>query len=138
MGLPMAKAKINFEIDEEILANAKAFVAKNGGSLNKLVTALFATLDQDERMRGSAIDPATSVLLDASAGKISILEAASRLKLPDAGYVLQRLTAEKLPLPRLSELELEKLASESFDALSECKIPPAPTAKKRRPMTAAR
>ena len=134
----MAKAKINFEIDEEILANAKAFVARNGGSLNKLVTALFATLDQDERMRGSAIDPATSVLLDASAGKISILEAASRLNLPDAGYVLQRLTAEKLPLPRLSELELEKLAAESFDALSECKILPAATAKKRRPMSAAK
>ncbi len=134
----MAKAKINFEIDEEILANAKAFVAKNGGSLNKLVTALFATLDQDERMRGSAIDPATSVLLDASAGKISILEAASRLNLPDAGYVLQRLTAEKLPLPRLSELELEKLAAESFDALSECKVVLAPAAKKRRPMSAAK
>jgi hypothetical protein len=133
----MTKAKINFEIDEEILANAKAYVAKNGGSLNKLVTSLFATLDQDERMRGSAINPATKVLLDVSAGKISILEAAARLELPDAGYVLHRLAQDKLPLPRLSESELESLASESFDALSECMIRPAPKAK-RRPISAAR
>jgi len=133
----MAKAKINFEIDEEILANAKAYVAVHGGSLSKLVTSLFATLGQDERMRGPAINPATKVLLDASAGKISILEAAALLELPDAGYVLHRLTQDKLPLPRLSESELEKLASESFDALSECMIRPAPRAK-RRPASVAR
>lgn len=36
----MGKAKINFEIEEESLANAKAFVAKHGGSLNKLVSSL--------------------------------------------------------------------------------------------------
>ena len=39
----MPKAKINFEIEEEDLANAKAYVARHGGSLNKLVAALFAS-----------------------------------------------------------------------------------------------
>ena len=96
----MDKAKINFEIDPHSLVNAKAYVARHGGSLNKLVSSLFASLGRDERLQAPAIDPAKRVLLDASAGKISIMEATTRLALPDAGYLLRRLADEGLPLPR--------------------------------------
>ena len=113
----MSKAKINFEIEQESLANAKAYVAKHGGSLNKLVSSLFAGLGQDERLGTPAIDPAKRVLLDVSAGKISIMEAAQLLELPDAGYVLHRLRDERLPLPKLSESEVQRQAADSLEAL---------------------
>ena len=128
----MGKAKINFEIEEESLANAKAFVAKHGGSLNKLVSSLFNSLGQNERARGPATDPAIGILLEVSAGKISITEAAAQLKLPDAGYVLQGLARENLPLPRLTKSELDRQASASREALRDCLVQPAPVAKKRK------
>ncbi|HSV45038.1 MAG TPA: hypothetical protein VLJ58_04520 [Ramlibacter sp.] len=134
----MAKAKINFEVEEESLANAKAFVAKHGGSLNKLVSSLFASLGQDERARAPAIDPATGVLLQVSAGKLSLMEAAAQLKLPDAGYVLQRLASENLPLPRLTESELDRQAAESLEALGDCLIKTAPAAKRRKSIASAK
>ena len=128
----MGKAKINFEIEEESLANAKAFVAKHGGSLNNLVSSLFDSLGQIERARGPAADPATRILLEASAGKISIMEAASQLRLPDAGYVLQRLARENLPMPRLADSDLDGLASESLEALRDCLKQPTPITKRRK------
>ena len=127
----MAKAKINFEIEEESLANAKAFVARHGGSLNKLVSSLFDSLGQTERANALAKDPAIGILLEASAGKISIMEAAAQLQLPDGGYVLQRLAREKLPLPRLTQAERDRQAAESLAALSDCQIQPAPVARRR-------
>jgi hypothetical protein len=76
------KAKINFEVDEESLSNAKAYVAKHGGSLNKLVTSLFASLGQDERLLSPVPDPAKKTLLDLSSGKVSLSEATRLLACP--------------------------------------------------------
>ena len=87
----MTKAKIGFEIDEADLTNAKAYVAKHGGSLNKLVSALFASLGREDASRIPAQDPATAILLAVSIGKISIMGATRQLELPDAGYVFQHL-----------------------------------------------
>jgi hypothetical protein len=134
----MAKAKINFEIEADSLANAKAFVARHGGSLNKLVSSLFASLGEEERKRGPAQNPATAVLIDVSLGKISIMEAAAQLELPDAGYVLQMLAREKLPLPRLQSSELERQASESIEALRDCLVAPMERTKRRRPRVGAK
>ena len=93
----MGKAKIGFEVDERDLANAKAFVAKNGGSLNKLVSALFASLGHAEASNAPALDPSTKILMSASIGEISIMEAARLLDVPDAGYVLHRLADHGFP-----------------------------------------
>ena len=44
----MSKSKVNLDIEQEHLANAKSFVARHGGSLNELVTDYFASLGRDE------------------------------------------------------------------------------------------
>ena len=128
----MGKAKIGFEVDERDLANAKAFVAKNGGSLNKLVSALFASLGREEASRAPALDPATKILMSASIGEISIMEAARLLEVPDAGYVLRRLADQGFPLPRLSQdIALGQLDA-ARQALDECLLDPAAKGKKSR------
>ena len=126
----MGKAKIGFEVDEDDLVNAKAFVATHGGSLNKLVSALFASLGRAENDRKPSIDPATSVLMAVSAGKISIMEAARRLELPDAGYVFHRLAGASLPLPRLSAADLKHQLASAKNALDACLVEPIPGGKK--------
>lgn len=120
----MGKAKIGFEVDEDDLANAKAFVARHGGSLNKLVSALFASLGKDEARRSPAIDPATRVLLNVSMGKISIMEGARQLELQDAGHLFLRLEDAGLPLPRLSKEEVNRQLAEARDALDACLVEP--------------
>ncbi len=128
----MGKSKIGFEVDENDLANAKAYVAKNGGSLNKLVSALFATLGKQETARAPVLDPSLKVLMSVSTGAMSITEAARRLELPDAGYVLQRLADTGLPLPRLpEELVLGQLGA-ARAALDDCLVQPNVTGKKNR------
>jgi len=127
----MPKAKIGFEVDADDLAHAKAYVARHGGSLNKLVSALFASLGQQEQLAAPAMDPATRVLLEVSAAKISIMEAAQQLGLPDAGYVLQRLAQAGLPLPRLSPSDANRQLELAKQALDACLLEPAPPVKKR-------
>lgn len=128
----MGKAKIGFEVDESDLANAKAFVAKNGGSLNKLVSALFASLGQQELARAPAIDPSTKILMAVSTGTISITEATRQLQLPDAGYVLHRLAEKGLPLPKLPKQFVRAQLDQARTALDECLVQPAAGDGKRR------
>lgn len=116
----MGKAKIGFEVDDVALANAKAYVARHGGSLNKLVSALFYSLGQEERERAPAIDPATSILLAVSAGKISVMEAARQLELQDAGHVFHRLAEKGIPLPRLSDDFVTGQLDQARAALDDC------------------
>ena len=136
----MAKAKIGFEVEEVDLAKAKAYVAKHGGSLNKLVSALFASLGQDEVGRMPALDPATGILMAVSTGKLSIMEAAQQLELSDAGYVLYMLADKGLPLPRLPDDFVKRQVSAARNALDDCLLEPTPGTKKRgegrRPATA--
>jgi len=130
--MSMGKAKIGFEIDERDLAHAKAFVAKNGGSLNKLVATLFASLGEEESRNLPAVDPSTAVLMKVSSGKLSIMEAARQLELPDAGYVFHRLAELKLPLPRLSENFVAEQVSVAHAALMDCLLEPAAEDKKQK------
>ena len=126
----MGKAKIGFEVDEADLANAKSFVAKHGGSLNKLVSALFASLGKDEMSRAPAIDPSTRVLMDVSIGRISIMEGARQLELQDAGHLFHRLAEAGLPLPRLSKELVSRQLAQAKDALDACLVEPLPVGKK--------
>ncbi len=136
----MGKAKIGFEVDEVDLAKAKAYVARHGTSLNKLVSALFSSLGQEELSRLPALDQSTSILLAVSVGSLSIMEASRRLELPDAGYVFHLLAERKLPLPRLSDDFVKKQLKEARSALDDCLVEPAKTVTKRgegsRPATA--
>lgn len=116
----MAKAKIGFEVDEGDLANAKAYVALHGGSLNKLVSALFASLGKDDAQRVPVPDPALSVLMAVSTGKMSVMDAAQQLDLPDAGYVFHRLAALGLPLPRLPQDVVAQQLTQARTALDDC------------------
>lgn len=131
----MGKAKIGFEVDENDLANAKAYVAKNGGSLNKLVSALFASLGAQEAARAPALDPSLKVLLLASTGEISISEATRRLELPDPGYVLRRLADHRLPLPRLPDEFVGMQLDAARSALDDCLLEPKTTGKRTRQST---
>lgn len=117
----MGKTKINFEIEDEILSNAKAYVARHGGSLNELVSSLFAQLGQ--QIDAQALDPSKKILLDPSCGKISLMEATSRLGFQDAGYTLHLLAEEGLPMKRLSEATIKRQAVESLDALKGSLLP---------------
>jgi hypothetical protein len=130
--MTMGKAKIGFEVDEVALANAKAYVARHGGSLNKLVSALFASLGQEERERVPAIDPSTSILMAVSSGKISVMEAARRLELRDAGYVFHRLAEKGIPLPRLSDDVVKSQLDEARFALDDCLLEPSDKVGRKR------
>ena len=120
----MRKAKINFEIEHENLANAKAYVARHGGSLNKLVSAFLASLGSEERQTKPAIDQSRRILLEVSSGKLSVVDAAVALGFVDAGYVLHRLREERLPLPRLSEIDGRRQSDASFGAFRQCLLTP--------------
>lgn len=128
----MGKAKIGFEVDEIDLANAKAFVAKNGGSLNKLVSAMFASLGREDVARAPVLDPATKVLMAVSTGSMSITEGARQLGLPDAGYVFHRLAEAGLPLPRLPKEFVTEQLNVARAALDECLVHPEADGRKRR------
>jgi hypothetical protein len=120
-GAEMGKSKINFEIEDEILSNAKAYVARHGGSLNKIVSSLFAQLGQ--QLDAPALDPSKKVLLDLSCGKVSLMEATRLLGFQDAGYTLHLMAEEGLPMKRLSEATAKRQAAESLDALKGCLLP---------------
>jgi len=124
----MGKAKINFEIEEDVLANAKAYVARHGGSLNKLVSALFSQLGQ--RLDAPDIDPSKKILFDLSGGKISLMEATRLLGFQDAGYTLHLMAEEGLPMKRLSEETIKRQAAESLEAMRECLLPSKDKAKR--------
>ncbi len=118
----MGKAKIGFEVDEGDLARARAYVARHGGSLNKLVSALFASLGREEQDHLPALDPTTSTLLAVSMGTMSIMDAARKLDLPDAGHVFHLLADKNLPLPRLPDDFVKKQLKEARNALEDCLI----------------
>lgn len=129
----MSKAKINFEIEEEDLANAKAYVARHGGSLNKLVGALFSQLGQ--QLDAPDIDPAKKILLDLSCGKISLIEATRRLGFQDAGHTLHLMSEEGLPMKRLSEETIKRQAAESLEAMRACLLPSKDKARRETKKT---
>lgn len=118
----MSKSKINFEIEQEHLTNAKIFVARHGGSLNKLVSAYFASLGRDEATAIPALNPSMRVLIDVVTGKTSAVDAARELKLPDAGYVLHMIRDAQLPLPKLPDDVVVRQVAASLEALRECLI----------------
>lgn len=118
----MTKAKINFEIDEQVLAHAQAFAARRRVSLSKLVTSFFASLGRDGTL-GVAPARTQRVLAELSVGKVSLADAAHELGLQDAGFLLQMLRAEGLPLPVLDAGFVQAQADASYDAMRTAMLP---------------
>ena len=136
----MAKSKINFEIEQEILANAKAYIAQHGGSLNKLVSVFFSNLGKQERSNAPLINPETRVLMDVSAGRITLMEGVRMLGLQNAGFLLQKLREAALPLPQLSAMDASAQADAGATACADCMLAPAADRKphKRKHVTPSR
>ena len=134
----MTTAKINFEMDRDTLANAQSFAAKNRVSLNKLVSAYFASLGHD----GSSVVPVDSrqsVLFEVSMGKISIADAARELGLGDAGHVLSLMRQLGIPITLgfLPPVFVKQQADASLEAMRSCMLPlePSPRTRKSRNKT---
>jgi hypothetical protein len=128
----MGKAKINFELDERVLAHAQAYAAQSRTSLSKLVSAFFAGLgNQQAATARSSMD---TVLTEVAVGKVSVADAARELGLQDVGYLLAIMREKKLPLPAIDPTEVDRQAHESFDALKATmrRPPDAPTQKRPR------
>ena len=134
----MLKAKINFEVDAQNLANAQAFAALHRVSLNKLVSAYFGSLGQAEGSGLGPLDAAQKLLLQVALGKLSLVDAAQALNLPDAGYVLHMMRDAKLPLPSLPKEQVQQQMDTAREALKECLLPgalppnPPPARRKSR------
>ena len=134
----MGKAKIHFEIDQEILASAQEYAAQHGGSLNSLVSAFFSTLGAKERANTPMPDPTTRVLLEVSSGQTALVEGARMLGMQDAGHLLQKLRDAGLPLPQLSESDSRLLADATSAAFTDCLLEPVGDKKApQRKMTPA-
>lgn len=132
----MKKAKINFEVDAQNLAHAQAYAALHRVSLNKLVSAYFGSLGQHEAL--PMLDTSQKVLLDVSLGRLSLVDAAHELGLPDGGYVLQMMRDARLPLPGLPPALVKSQMDAARQALIECLIPQAPTKKQATQKTPRR
>ena len=119
----MSKAKINFELDERVLAQAQAYAAENRTSLSKLVSAFFAGLGQKEpALARSAMD---KTLTEFAVGKLSMADAARELGLQDAGFLMEIMREKGLPLPALDPFDVNEMAQRSFGALKNV-MRPAP------------
>jgi hypothetical protein len=126
----MSKAKINFELDERVLAQAQAYAAQNRTSLSKLVSAFFAGLGkQGPGVARSSMDAA---LTEVAVGKVSVADAARELGLQDVGHLLGIMREKGLPLPAIDPVEVSEQAQDSFEALKNTMRPgpSAPQAKK--------
>lgn len=120
----MGKATITLEVDEGDLNKARAYIAKHGGSLNELVSTFIASLAREEERQLPALDTTTSVLLAASMGDLSLIEATRKLGLPDAGYVFHLLAEKEFPLPSLPIDFVTNQLEQARPGLDECLVGP--------------
>lgn len=132
----MGKAKINFELDERLLAQAQAYAAENRTSLSKLVSAFFAQLGKKEH--GPARSAMDTTLTEVVVGKVSVADAARELGLQDAGFLLQIMREKGLPLPSIDPVEVNEMAQRSFEALKTAMRPVPLNSDEKRPSRSKR
>ncbi len=110
-------ANITFAVDESVLAEAKAFAAEHGTSLNRLVASFLGSVRS--RHPRQAVSQAQQVCLDYSLGKRTLTEGADALGLQDAGLFLALMRQTGLPLPKLGEDLATRQADETYDVFGE-------------------
>ena len=126
----MSKQKINFELDERVIAHAQTYAAQSRTSLSKLVSAFFAGLGKQEAgVLRSSMD---TLLTEVAIGKVSVADAARELGFQDAGFLLALMRAKGLPLPTIDSIEVQRQARDGMAALKASLRQPAdaPSEKK--------
>lgn len=106
-------ANITFAVNDAALANAKSYAAERSTSLNKLVSAYFASLGREHSHK--SVSKTEKALLEYSLGQSNLVDTAQALGLPDAGHVLALMRVAGLPLPELTNSETERQAELGMD-----------------------
>lgn len=118
------KSNITFSLDDVAIDAAKAYAAKRGTSLNKIVTQYFLSLAANDDMRVPVLDT-TRALLRFSNGQASLPETVEALGVHDGGIVLQMLREQDLPVPLLDRSLAEAQAEAALALLQRPPIRPA-------------
>lgn len=105
-------ANITFSIDDETIREAKIAAAKLNTSVNAIIRVLLANFANDlEKIDRNSIGN-FQTLFDFSIGRINYRQAQARLGVDDRTLFLMMCKAG-LPMPRLSDQETERLASQA-------------------------
>jgi ABC-type amino acid transport substrate-binding protein len=120
------KSNITFSLDDVAIDAAKAYAAKRGTTLNKIVTQYFLSLAANDDMRVPVLDT-TRALLRYSNGQASMSETVDALGVNDGGTVLQMLREQQLPAPVLERSVAEAQAEAALALLEH----PHPQSVKR-------
>lgn len=104
---------ITFAVDEHALAEAKAFAAEHGTTLNKLVNSFLASMRTHQPR--PAVSAAQQVCLEYSLGKRTLTDAADALAMQDAGQFLALMRETGLPVPKLADDVVARQADQTYD-----------------------
>ncbi len=118
----MNKANITFSVDADSLNNAKAYAARAGVPLNRIVGQMFAALGQDQPS-GAAISTAHRQLLRYSVGQASLSETVEALGVNDGGVVYAMLRELGLPFPFMDSAAARQQAQDALPALRAASKP---------------
>ncbi len=127
----MPKANIIFSVDLESLGNAKAYAARAGVPLNRIVGQMFAALGQ-RQSAGAVISAAHRQVLRYSLGQASLSETVQALGVNDGGVVHAMLRELGLPFPFMDTDAARQKAHEVLPALRAALLPAAPRKAARR------
>ena len=106
-------ANIIFAVDDAVLAKAKSYAAKRSTSLKELVSTYFANLER-QRTHNS-LSKTETALLEYSLGQASLIDTTNALGLRDAGHMYTLMRVSGLPMPELTDNEIERQAELSMD-----------------------
>ena len=127
----MPKTNITFSVDSESLGNAKAYAARAGVPLNRIVGQMFAALGQ-RQAAGAAISAGHRQVLRYSLGQASLYETVQALGVNDGGVVHAMLRELGLPFPFMDSDAARQMAQEALPALRAALLAAAPRKAARR------
>lgn len=116
----MSKSNITLSLDDLAIDAGKAYAAKSGLTLNRLVNQLLLTLSLSERMKPPVLDT-TRILQRCSAGSASLSETAHDLGVQDIGHVLAMMREANLPLPLMDESAARLQAAQALPMLKRAR-----------------
>lgn len=119
----MSRTNITFSLDTRTLAHAKAYAARAGVPLNRVVGQLLDSLGQG-LARGDSLNSTQRQLLRYSTGQASLSETVEALGVNDGGIVFAMLRELSLPFPTMEPEEARRLADAALPSL-EAALKPA-------------
>jgi hypothetical protein len=112
----MSKTNITFSVDESALNHAKAYAARAGVPLNRIVGRMLATLGEAEPT-GVTMNTAQRQLLRYSVGRASLSETVQALQVNDGGVVFALLRELGLPFPLMDVEAAQQQVDQVLPAL---------------------